>query len=212
MLVIFIALLAFVAGCEFSFGGGKGKDAGVSVIVNPLYRDYCSVIYREYFLCDDNAVEYLKYYDPDDVFVCLEISRISGKDIHFVLDHWKLSGSFQSTVEYLGVKTDLFFVDIPSHVTIGPPYGKAYGHYKDKPSRLSFDDETYRDLVFLKLSIDYYGIDVETALKWRDGGGSRTDIVTTEYRRGGNGKDVKGGAVKKVDHPWEKGKGKGKGR
>lgn len=122
----------------------------------------------------------------------------------------------------LGVPVDTWFV--PVAVTPGPPYGKAYGHWKKHKrdgTRFVLSDVDARHLVAVRTMHRYFGIPVEEAMARRAKGRDVKSLVATEYRAR-HGKGAKGGKAvqgggnehgggKAKDHGGGKGKGPGGG-
>jgi hypothetical protein len=107
-----------------------------------------------------------------------------------------------------GIRPEVYYV--PVVVSPGPPYGRAYGHYK-KPRKqwktIVLSDDDVVNLVHVRFLSDYYGVPPERVIEAR---GQHHDFVAVNYEvarsgsRRHHGDDDKG-----EDH---KGKGKGKGK
>lgn len=66
----------------------------------------------------------------------------------------------------------MYYVPLKSNP--GPPYGKAYGYFKNKPRKewknINFTDEDIINLVNLRFISDYYGYDPTQIVKMRNEG------------------------------------------
>jgi len=98
---------------------------------------------------------------------------------------------------------------------VGPPYGKAYGHYKKHEhdyKRVVLADEDVVNLVNLRFISDYHRVAPEMVMDMRSQGG-RFVVINEEVRKGKGehrGDDEDKGKDKHQE--GEKGKGKGKGK
>jgi hypothetical protein len=103
---------------------------------------------------------------------------------------------------------DVWFVKVDRKP--GPPYGKAYGHYKnhkhDRKHSVVLTDADIRHLMAVRMIHEYYGVSAEVAMEWRSSGRDLRVIMTQEYgQRHGNKHAAK---ADKSDKP---GKDNGKG-
>jgi hypothetical protein len=146
-----------------------------------------------------------RYSNPDDLSVALFLSKRSGQD---PMDVYRLRDRgmswFDISVRY-GVPMDAWFV--PVRRQPGPPYGKAYGHWKNK-SGAHISDQDARNLVAVRMIHEYYGVPVETAMEWRAGGRTIREITTGEYRK----RHGKSSAAGKSSKGHGNGKGHGQGK
>jgi hypothetical protein len=110
-----------------------------------------------------------------------------------------------------GIGPEVYYV--PVAVVPGPPYGKAWGHYKKKPRKqwdtIVLADDDVVNLVQVRFLSDYYGVPPDRVIEVR---GHHPDVVVVNYEvaRGRSYRhdddDDQG-----EDHGNGKGKGKGKG-
>jgi hypothetical protein len=212
--VLFFAMLSAPA------AAGLDVDFGAAVRLDDDTQVYFAVSSR-YFDRDRREVEaWARRYDhPDDLAVALYIGRHSGRSLDSI---WRLRDEGRSWWEIgvrFGMPADVWFV--PVRRDPGPPYGKAYGHWKkhrhDRNAALSLTDADIRNLTAVRVLHEYYGVSVEVAMDWRSGGRDLRSLVSEEYRgrhgttgtppgraKGGTGNDH-------ADHKDAKGKARGKG-
>jgi len=109
-----------------------------------------------------------------------------------------------------GLRADVFYVP----VKMGPPYGKAYGHYKtprNKWNTLRLGDGDIVNMVNLRFMTEHYGYPAAEVMKMRDRGTSFVVINGNAKKskgggaQGNSGKNKNGGGGKGNS---EKGKGK----
>jgi hypothetical protein len=107
-----------------------------------------------------------------------------------------------------GIRPEVYYV--PVVVTPGPPYGKAWGHYKKKPRKhwdtIVLADDDVVNLVHVRFLSDYYGVPPDRIIEVR---GHHPDYVTVNY-------EVARGRSPRHDddddHGEDGGNGKGKGK
>jgi hypothetical protein len=179
-LSVVLALLAaapLFAGVDIDLGGSLrvGDDADIWFSVS-----------SRYFERERPAVERVaaRYTDPDDLAVALFISRTARVSPDRV---WEMRAGQRSWWEVgarLGVPADAWFVRVDRRP--GPPYGKAYGHWKKNrrhPERIHLADVDCRNLVALRMIHEYWGVPVDVAMEWRADGRPLSRIMAAEYAR-----------------------------
>jgi hypothetical protein len=162
--------------------GGIDVDFGAAVSVGDDTDVFLAVSSR-HFDRDREVVGtwFGRYERPDDCTVALFISRHSSASLS------KIFGMRREGLSWwgIGVPVDVWFV--PVAVDPGPPYGKAYGHWRkhhaDPRHRFTLGDGEVRDLVSVRVLHDYYGIEPAVAMKIRSGGGNIRTLVAKEYRQ-----------------------------
>jgi len=102
---------------------------------------------------------------------------------------------------------------MPATVRVGPPYGKAYGHFKNKPKKewktIVLSDGDVVNLVNLKFVSEHYGRPPQEVIRLRASGKQFVTIyeeVKKERERKGEKASGRGD-----DDRGEGSKGKGKG-
>jgi hypothetical protein len=158
---------------------------------------------------------------PDtDMHIALFLSQEAKVSVDMLFPWRKAGQSWLDIAVRLGLPPTVFFVEVPTNVKVGPPYGKAYGHYKkhkkDKKAKIVLSDDEVRNLVHLKITSAYFGLPPSEVIKMREVGKPFKEIYAGEYkkRHGKPDKEEKG----KKDKEWKeekkekKGKGHGKGR
>lgn len=178
LLATSLAPLPARAGLDIAFDAAVqiDDDTDVYLAVSTRYFD-CNRkdVYRWNRQCDN----------PDDLAVALFISRHSGKEPDAVFAMHKGGLAWWDVSMRLGVKPEVWFVPVKRDP--GPPYGKAYGHWKKhghhQPAEMRITDEDLRNLVAVRLLHEYYGVSVEVAMEWRSSGRGLREITAGEYRK-----------------------------
>jgi hypothetical protein len=106
-----------------------------------------------------------------------------------------------------GIGPEIYYV--PVAVAPGPPYGRAYGHYKKKSRKdwhtIVLSDADVVNLVQLRFISDYYRVPPERVMELR---GGRRDFVTVHAEVSGR----RPGRERDDDRKESNGRGQGNGR
>lgn len=214
-LASFVLLVAVFAAPA---AAGVDIQFGADVVVDDRADLYISIS-AHYFDHEPRDVRRMaaRYSDPDDLAVALFIMRHSGRDAETVWNLRRRGRTWWEIGLKLGVPVDLWFVEIRHDP--GPPYGKAYGHWKnhrrDDRYYMVLDDDDIRNLVAVRLVHEYYGLPVQTAMQLRAGGDNLRWIVSEEYgRRHGPGRRSARQTPSNADtdHGRHPGRGRGHGK
>jgi len=111
---------------------------------------------------------------------------------------------------HYGLTPEIYYVPVER---VGPPYGKAYGHYKKHGQdyrKVVLVDEDVINLVNLRFICDYHSAAPERVMDMR-GQGMRFVVINDDFRREKEGHHDDDGDKGKDKHKGE-GKGKGKGK
>jgi hypothetical protein len=190
---VLLAALAALVLCVPQAKAAIDVAFGASVNVNDNTSLFFGVSSR-YFDREPRIVESWsqRVTNPDDLSVLMFLSARSGRSLDAVFALRRTGLSWWDVSIRLGVPADVWFVPVQRP---GPPYGKAYGHWRKhgRDSRAyRIDDRSCRDLVAVRMMHDYYGIPVERAMDMRRDGRRIDNLVSDEYRTR-HGKNNKGG-------------------
>ena len=187
-LVLVLCGMLSVAAAGSTARAGIDIDFGASVQLGDDTDLYFAISSR-YFDRERTVVESwgARFRDPDDLAVALFISRHSGKSLDVILDSRRKNKSWWDISVRLGVPVDVWFVPVKRDP--GPPYGKAYGHWKkhrNDPAAVRLTDADVGNLVAVRMIHEYYGVPVEVAMEWRSSGSDLRTLMSGEYgkRRG----------------------------
>ena len=181
---VLLALLVVAGLAAPTAQAGLDIDFGAAVRIGDDNDLFLSVSAR-YFDEDRRSIDRVavRYSNPDDLTVALFVARRSGMSadaIHRMrtngLSWWDISVRF-------GMPVDVWFV--PVRRDPGPPYGKAYGHWKNhkrhKHHAVVLTDADVRNLVAVRMLHEYYGVSVDVAMEWRSSGRDLRVLVSNEY-------------------------------
>lgn len=187
--LILSVLLAGHAGAQVMEFGLKATPKGISEI---------GFVYTEYYRVQPAVVVDLeRRLSEDDMSVLLFLSGKSRTAPDVIL-RWRLAGdSWWIITERLRLDPlEIYYVPLPDYVQPGPPFGKAYGHFKEKhrgkrtlrdalvkERRIAFDDDDIRNLVQLRLVSEYYGYSPEEVIKRRERGELFSRMIRAEHEK-----------------------------
>ncbi len=117
--------------------------------------------------------------------------------------------SWFETMLHFGVQPDYLFIELPTPP--GPPYGKAYGHWRKDHYGVSPKNVTDADVQYwvgLRTAARYYGAGASMVAEWNKAGKRPAELAATRYRQK-HGADR---GVKQAGIGSAKGSGKGKGK
>lgn len=212
LFILVMAVGSARAGTDVSFGAAVpvGDDANLFLSISSRYFD------RDQRVIADWGRRF--YPDPDDLAVALFLSRHCDKDPEFFFGLRQQGLGWFEISNRCRVPVDVYFVPVARDP--GPPYGKAYGHWKkykhDRKHVVVLDDGDIRNLVAVRMVHEYYGVPVEVAMQWRSTGHDVRKVMNSEYRQRHTEKGARGAGddergKDRKDHQNQKNKGKGKG-
>ncbi len=209
VIVVFASLINISSNSE-----ATNIDIGVSVSDEGLrgfylsVSDYYRVPYREVFIIKERGIFY------EEVPVVFFISQRARVAPSVIVD-LRLSGrSWLDIIIHFGLSPEIFYV--PVRVVPGPPYGKAYGYYKNKPKKewkkIVLADDDIVNLVNLRFISKHYAYSSDNVIRMREKGKSFIDI-NHEIREIKKTKEKRqGGRLLGQENGKGKDKNKGKGR
>lgn len=177
-----LALLSFTAPVAYSDTrmdiGASFTNGGMSGFYFAL-GDYYRVPERDVMFIRDRHI-------PDyDIPVVLFIAQRAHVAPGAIMD-LRLSGrSWMDITLHFGLGPDIYYV--PVKKVYGPPYGHAYGHYKNKHRKdwhkIRLADHEVVDMVNLRFMSEHYGRPPEEVMRMRSGG-KNFSAINDEFRRG----------------------------
>lgn len=173
LLTVLISLISISPNSE-----ATNIDVGVSAIDEGLrgfylsVGDYYRVPYRDIVIIRERGIFY------EEVPVVLFISQKARTAPSVIIDLRIRGRSWMDIIIHFGLSPEIFYV--PVRAVHGPPYGKAYGYYKNKPKkewkRIVLDDDDIVNLVNLRFISKHYGYSPDNVIQMREKGKSFIDI------------------------------------
>jgi hypothetical protein len=216
---IFFILIFLVTGgnvgrssAEVNVGGSIG-DEGISNFYVAV-GDYYNVPQREVIVIRERGIPYEEI--PIVYFIARRANVLPGR----IIDLRLRNNSWMDIISQLGLSPEIFYVPVDVVVS-GPPYGKAYGYYRNKP-RGSWKTIVLRDydvinLVNLRFISEHYGYPPGRVIEMRSKGRDFLFINDEVKKEKVYKEHVKEARVEKAKGKPEvkeksNGKGKGKGK
>ena len=140
-----------------------------------------------------------------DLPVVLFVARQCGQPVDVIVDLRARGNSWSVIFTQLHVAPDVLFVGIERDP--GPPYGKAWGHWKQNRSKVQLSDDDVRGLVQVQMGSRWAGASPYELARARSQGKSVVTYVADKHGRPFQG----GGQGKEKGNGKQKGHGRGKG-
>ncbi len=187
----------------------------VTVVRAASWHDVRFVLWAEYFDCSEDEIGYcesLRGYDDADVFVMLYIARCRRVPVRTVVLEYDRCGRSLWTVSLrFGMTGDEYFLaEVPARASCPPPYGKAYGHWRNRERGYVLSNEECHALVHLRIGVHFYGYSAEDyfreheSLRGRGVAHPLREMAARDCgKAGAGGKTAAMAAPKKADRPWE---------
>lgn len=170
---LFLALIAL--GLTVSIGSAHAQvDVGISVGEEGLRGFYLGV--GEYFRVPEREVivireRHIRVEEIPVVFLIAQRARVAPAT---VIELRRRGRSWLDITIHYGLSPEIYYVYLPATAKVGPPYGKAYGHYENKPRKewrtVVLDDDDVINLVNLKFVSQHYAYPAAEIVKLRSKG------------------------------------------
>jgi len=161
-------------------------DTSVSVQVGTSGFEF-GFLYSDHYRADEKVIRHCAAeFDEQDLVVAFHLARMSGVEISVILDWRRKDTSWHDITRRCNLHNDVFFVVMESDP--GPPYGRAYGHWKKNPKKaIVLSDDEIRAFSVLRAMSEYTGQPAKTILAERKKGRRPVDIAKSS-RKGGPGR------------------------
>ena len=183
------SLVLLLAACALAAEPAQADfdiDLGASVRIGDDMDLYLAISSR-YFERDRATVNRVaaRYDNPDDLAIALYLTQRSGRSSDHIHGLRREGLSWFDISARLGLSVDIWFVEVRRDP--GPPYGKAYGHWKhrnkNKHHHFELTDTDIRNLVAVRMLHEYYGVSVDAAMEWRSSGRKISVLLSEEYHK-----------------------------
>jgi len=213
IIILFIALVFLATAASTS---AQNVSTGISISDGELRSFYFAV--GDYYRVPESRVAYVRdhYRIPDEeIPVVYYLASRAHVDPSVIIDlRIRQRMSWLDITFHYGLTPEIYYVPV-RHA--GPPYGKAYGHYKKHGKnykKVKLVDADVVNLVNLRFMSEYHGVAAEAVMDRRGKGEGFVVINDRYYREKGTrhyGEDH-GKGKGKDDKNKGKGKGHGKGK
>lgn len=160
-------------------------DIGGTLVDGNLRNFYVAI--GEYYRMPEREVVIIRERRiPDyEVPVVLHIAERAHVEPGMIIDMRLRGRSWMDITLHFGLGPDIYYV--PVRKVYGPPYGHAYGHYKNKQrdewKHVRLDDDDVVNLVNLRFISDRYKYAPEDVMRMRSGGKNFV-VINEEIRKG----------------------------
>ncbi|MFC2173505.1 hypothetical protein ACFLU6_12860 [Acidobacteriota bacterium] len=157
----YYVVMSIAVSCLFSFSPASAEvDVAASFDKEGLKGFHVSL--GEYFNVPEPEICKIEArgIGPEDMPVVLFLAAKAGASPAAIVD-FRLDGkSWMNILHHFKLNPEIFYVPVKVKVH-GPPYGKAYGYYKNKPRKewgtISLADVDIVNLVNLRFLTEHYG-------------------------------------------------------
>ena len=167
-------------------------DVGATIADGNLRNFYLAI--GEYYRVPEREVTVIRerHIPNHEVPVVLYIAQRAHVEPGSIVDLRLKGQSWMDITLRFGLGPDIYYV--PMREVSGPPYGHAYGHYKNKPKKqwknIRLDDDDVVNLVNLRFISDRYKYSPDVVARMRSGG--KDFVVINEDIRKGRAKSRDG--------------------
>jgi major membrane immunogen (membrane-anchored lipoprotein) len=214
MKIILILLIVLISLIMTAPASAQNVSTGISITDGELRSFYLSI--GDYYRVPEPRVVHVKKHyrvRDEELPVVFYLASCARVEPEVVIDlRFRQRMSWLNITFHFGLTPEIYYV--PVH-RVGPPYGKAYGHYKKHEhdyKRVVLADEDVVNLVNLRFISDYHRVAPEMVMDMRSQGG-RFVVINEEVRKGkGEHRGEDDDKLKEKHKDTGKGKGKGKGK
>jgi len=186
-------------------------NAGISIGEDGIKGFYLAI--GEHYQVPDReiaAIREKKVWD-EELPVVFYLANRAGVTPEAIIKLRLAEKSWMDITLSFGLNAEIFYV--PVTVDPGPPYGKAYGHYKNRErhewGQINLPDADVVNMVNLKFMSDYYKCPADDIIKLRQQGKNFVDINSQVKK---NKKQAEQNKAKQASKNESKQQNKGKGK
>ena len=208
-ILISLTLLFFI-GCFTASTARADLSFGLSVGEEGIKSFYLAV--GEHYKVPEKEIVVVKQkkIPNEEMPVVFFLARRAGTSPE-TITKLRLGGkSWMEITAHFGLTAEIYYV--PVKEVSGPPYGKAYGHFKKRKKNqwreIKLTDVDIVNFVNLKFMSEYYGCSPDEVVKMRENGKNFIDINAQIKKNKGQAK--KEAKVANADDEAKKSKGKKK--
>ena len=208
-ILISLTLLFFI-GCFTASTARADLSFGLSVGEEGIKSFYLAV--GEHYKVPEKEIVVVKQkkIPNEEMPVVFFLARRAGTSPE-TITKLRLGGkSWMEITAHFGLTAEIYYV--PVKEVSGPPYGKAYGHFKNRKKNqwreIKLTDGDIVNFVNLKFMSEHYGCSPDEVVKMREKGKNFIDINTTIKKNKGQAK--KEAKVAAAEKSAKKSKSKGK--
>ncbi len=175
-LTFLISLLLFLGG---SLDNGRADtNIGIRADESGIKEFYLSI--GDHYKAPEKEVLIVKKrgIPDDDLPVVFFLSKRAGVSPGVIIDLHLGGKSWMDITFHYGFTAEIYYVEVKE--VKGPPYGKAYGHFKNKPKKgwktIKLVDTDIVNFVNLRFLSEHYGYSPDEIIRMRSEGASFAKI------------------------------------
>lgn len=210
--VLISLVLLFFMGCFTASPGRADVSFGLSVGEEGIKSFYLAV--GEHYRVPEKEIVIVrqKNIPNEEMPVVFFLAKRTGTTPEAIIK-LRLGGkSWMEITAHFGLSAEIYYV--PVKEVSGPPYGKAYGHFKNRERNqwreIKLTDGDIVNFVNLKFISEHYGCSPDEVVKMRENGKNFIDINTEVKKNKGQAKKEARVAAKEDSPSKTKSKGKNK--
>lgn len=209
-----VAIQCIIFAISVAIAFAQNVSTGISVTNGHLNSFYLSV--GDYYHVPESRVAYVRdhyHMHDEELPVLFFLASRAHVDPQLIIDlRIRNRMSWLDITFHFGLTPEIYYVPVKR---VGPPYGKAYGHYKKHKknySKVVLADGDVVNLVNLRFMSDYHGVAPEVIMDKR-GRGERFTSMNNEFHEAkGKNRNYENNGNKgkhKKNNGQSKGNGKG---
>jgi hypothetical protein len=209
VITLLLALIFFIFAVPAS---AQNVSTSISIADGELKSFYLAI--GDYYrVPEPRVVQMKKHYRvrDEELPVVFFLASCAHVDPDVIIDlRFRQRMSWLNITFHFGLTPEIYYVPVQR---VGPPYGKAYGHYKQHKhdyKKVVLVDEDVVNLVNLRFISDYHRVAPEVVMDMR-GQGRKFVVINEQVRKGKDGHPAEDDNRGKDKHK-ETGKGKGKAK
>lgn len=165
-------------------GVADPPEAGVVIVEYEL--EDIEVVWCDYYGFDYQVVADLREMGcrTDDITVILHLAYCAHCEPFIIVRWYTIQRLSWIDIAFgkLNLQPAVFFMNVDEPERLGPPYGRAYGKYRNSPNDVSLSNSEAVDLVQLKVTCECYSVSPEEVIENKNRGNNIESQVKT-YRR-----------------------------
>lgn len=190
--ILLIACTALVP-ATFAETSVQVRVGGPSLELDFLFTDYYGLSHSRMRQCSSVL-------DEHDLLVALHLVRISGVDFE-IIARWRRDGqSWDEITRRSRHDCSIYYVALPKDARPGPPFGRAYGHWRKHPKGdLRLEDEEVHALVLLRALSEHSGVAADEVARLQAKGERPRAIAARRGAREDTASPARGQAADKAE-------------
>lgn len=175
IIILFITILSGISNAQTNFSiSVSDEDSGFAFSISNFYK----VPEREVIVIKERGI-------PEEELPVVFFIAQKAKVKPATIINLRLQGlSWMDISLKYGITADVYYVPVRV-VEVGPPFGKAYGHFKKYPKHkwkeIRLDDDDIVNLVNVRFISNYHGVEPDIIIREKSHG-KRYIVLDKEFK------------------------------